>query len=119
MSSIYATTGRLVTEHLDELLATGWKLTFDSSLVTTDPRVVRLVGAALSLVQQHTVDSHGRCQFCTRRRAARRTRMRPCTVYSAMSFYLTQPDELVLPQIPGPRWAGPDSAATLRLPKLS
>lgn len=110
MSSVYETTGRLLGEHLDALLEAGWyveDLLADQAgasggATERNAQFVRLISAAQSLYWQHAVDAKGRCRICTRRSRLRRTRLRPCTVYSALSFYLTQPDELVLRDIPRP-----------------
>ena len=119
MTSLYTTTSRLVGEYLDALLGLGWRL--DDLDDDPDLRVVRLAGAALALTQQHAIDSKGRCRICTRRRHLRRTRTRPCTVYAALSFYLTQPYELALRQFARPgvdrsRPTAPEAETTVRLP---
>jgi hypothetical protein len=98
MTSIYATTSRLIDECLEALLAASQLL--DGRTNDSNSQFVRLAGAGLALARQHTVDGKGRCRICTRRRRLRRRRMRPCSVYSALSFYLTQPDELVQQVLP-------------------
>jgi hypothetical protein len=98
MTSLYATTSRLIDEYLEALLTASQLL--DGGTNDSNSQFVRLAGAGLALAQQHTVDSKGRCRICTRRRHLRRRRMRPCSVYSALSFYLTQPDELVQQVLP-------------------
>lgn len=121
MTSIYDTTSRLIGEYLDALLSASWQP--DGIESDRDMRVVRLVAAAMALCRQHEVDGKGRCQVCTRRRAVRRRRLRPCTVYAVMNFYLTQPDELVLPQLPERhahqvQHTSPEAEATVRLPRI-
>lgn len=60
---------------------------------------MRCLGALLRLQQRHRVDERGRCAIC---RVARRSwwrlwrRRSTCTVHSALSFYLRQPDWAVL-----------------------
>jgi hypothetical protein len=98
MTSLYATTSRLIEERLEALLNAGQPL--DGRTDDSNAQLMRLAGAGLALAQQHTVDGKGRCRICTRRRRLYRRRMRPCSVYSALSFYLTQPDELVQQVLP-------------------
>jgi hypothetical protein len=110
MSSVYETTGRLLGERLEALLEVGWHvddLLADQAGVSTGTteecaQFVRLISAAQSLYWQHAVDPRGRCRICVRRSRRWRARLRPCTVYAALSFYLTQPDELVLRDVPRP-----------------
>ena len=92
MTSVYATTDRLIAERLDALAAAvcveGGAIPF-----------ARLVGAVVLLRDQHRIGATGRCRICIRRRRLHRRLARPCTVHSALGFFLTQPDELVLPEL--------------------
>ena len=106
MTTIYHTTDRLIDEQLDALFATAWQL---------DNQFARLVAAARSLHEQHRVNAKGRCRICSRRPPLRCTSMRICTVYAALSFYLTQPNDLVLREIPRPMF---DVDQTIELPSI-
>jgi hypothetical protein len=66
--------------------------------VVVERRVVRALGALVRLQQRHTVDEQGRCSICrTAPRGWRRWPQRAtCTVNSALSFYLSQPERFVL-----------------------
>jgi hypothetical protein len=121
VTTLYDVTDRLIGEHLHALLALGWQVdellrtalaepaaTEDSAEPTTP--FVRLISAARLLYHHHTIDTKGRCRICTRPSRGRRAPTRPCTVHAALSFYLLQPDELVLREIPRP--------AAPRLPRL-
>ena len=131
MTNIYETTDRLIDERLDQLRALGWDVDqqLQPASALADGRshqptmlFVRLVSAVRLLYQLHRIDAKGRCQICTDRPRLRRTRTRPCTVYSALSFYLTQHDELVLPELPRPPTAQPrqlsDAEQTMELPRI-
>ena len=72
-------------------------------------RIVRLVAAAWSLYLRHRVDAKGRCRHCPRRRGwlgwwggwrFDRRRTGQCTVLATLSFYLMQPTEVVLRELP-------------------
>jgi hypothetical protein len=61
-------------------------------------RLVCSLGALVRLQQCHRVDEHGRCSTC---RSAPRAwwpwpKRITCTVHSALSFYLRQPERFVL-----------------------
>lgn len=119
VTAMYVTTSRLIVERLEAALATAWQ--FEHQVADPDVSLVRVVGAGLALIRQHTVDGKGRCRICIQRRRWRRVRRRPCTVYGALMFYLTQPDALVLRQLSEPdRSGGEPNAAerTVRLPRL-
>lgn len=119
MTSAASVTSKLVRERLELLLSVA--STLDHHL-DEPARFVRLAVAALTLVQQHAVDSKGRCRFCTRRRGWRRVRARPCTVHAAFDASLTQPDDLVQRQVTellGHRHAGDVTAMTRPIPRLS
>lgn len=129
MTSIYETTDRLIGEHLDALLEIGWQVDDVVLSMLADRMVfpersaqfVRLVWAVRSLCLQHRKDARGRCRICVKRGRLRRRRLaRPCTVYSALSFFLTQPDDLVLRDIPKPVTMPPPLRAeqTVRLPTI-
>ncbi|MGH3874923.1 MAG: hypothetical protein ACRDSR_26045 [Pseudonocardiaceae bacterium] len=69
-----------------------------SDQATAERWSIRLVGALLWLQQCHRVDRHGRCPIC---RANLRwwwpwPKRVPCTVHSALSFHLRQPERFVL-----------------------
>jgi len=111
MTTIYETTDRLIGEHVDELLALAWDIDEQPRPMSAEaderghrPTMpfVRLIAAVHLLYQQHGVDAKGRCHICAERTRVWCTRTRPCTVYAALSFFLTQPDELVLHDIPRP-----------------
>lgn len=91
MTTVYTTTDRLITEQLSALAAA----VSDGNATP----FARLVGAAILLHDQHRIDARGHCRFCPRRRLLRRL-ARSCTVHSALGFFLTQPDKLVLPELP-------------------
>lgn len=86
--------GRELAELLDAVLAGD--LVSDRAAV--ERQVVRSVGALVQLQQRHRVDERGRCSTC---RSVPRKWWRPwlkrttCTVYSALNFYLRQPDRVV------------------------
>jgi hypothetical protein len=116
MTTIYETTDRLIGEQLDALLTIAWQLDHRQHAIPADSDefshrptmpIVRLVGAARLLYQQHCVDAKGRCRICARRVRWWPSWIRPCTVYAALNFYLTQPDELVLRELPRPPTALP------------
>jgi hypothetical protein len=100
----YQAYGRELAELLELMLA--------GDLVTdraTAERLVRWLGALVRLQQLHCVDRHGRCLIC---RAIPRwwwpwPKHVSCTVHSALSFYLRQPERFVLSVIT-------ENAATVR-----
>jgi hypothetical protein len=113
-------TSKLVQERLELLLRVACTL---DHLDEGPARFARLAVGALILVQQHAVDSKGRCRFCTRRRGWRRVRARPCTVHAALGACLTQPDDLVQRQatelLRDHRHASDVTALTRPIPRLS
>ena len=74
-----------------------------SDQATAERWSIRLVGALLRLQQCHRVDRHGRCPICraTPRWWSPWPKRVPCTVHSALSFHLRQPERFVLPVITG------------------
>ncbi len=75
-----------------------------SRAAAVERQVVRVVGVLVRLHQSHQVDEQGRCSICW---PVPRTWWRPwprrsaCTVHTALSFYLRQPDRFVLAAITG------------------
>ncbi len=126
MTTLYTTVDRLIGEQLDELLALGWEvdeqlepLTAETDEFSHQPAMpfVRLISAVRFLYQKHAVDAKGRCRICIERgRLWRRTRAQPCTVHAALSFYLTQHDDLVLAELP--RSPTFDAEQTIELPRI-
>jgi hypothetical protein len=89
--------GRELAELLERVLAgdlaTNW--------VSVERRVVRALGALVPLQQRHKVDEHGRCSIC---RSVPRAwwpwpKRTTCTVHSALSFDLRQPERFPLSAI--------------------
>lgn len=107
LTSVHANTDRLIAERLNALAA--------AACAADDRPFLRLVAAALHLREQHRIDATGRCRICKRRRI-RPSRARPCTVHTALGFFLTQPDELVQPELPHPVT---DAERTTPLPRLT
>ncbi len=65
-----------------------------------DKQLVRLVGAALVLLERHQVDGAGRCGVCRRNGWPRRfRRRRQCSVFGVLSFFLDESLELVWRQV--------------------
>lgn len=61
-------------------------------------RLVRFLGAAITLHERHEIDRYGRCARCPAPwRPWRRPRL--CSVYSTLAFCVTQPFEFVLPAV--------------------
>jgi hypothetical protein len=98
-SALHELYGRELAELLDAVLAgdlvTDW--------ASVERRVVRALGALVWLQRCHRVDRRGRCLIC---RAAPRwwwpwPKRVPCTVHSALSFHLRQPERFVLSVITG------------------
>lgn len=100
MNAFHPTCHRLLDEELSSLLemVLGGEAIGDRAIAE---RLVRFLGATISLHEQHVVDRYGSCGRC----AARRGWCRPwrrsdsCSVYSALIFCLTQPFEFVLPAV--------------------
>ncbi|MGH3776481.1 MAG: hypothetical protein ACRDRR_12255 [Pseudonocardiaceae bacterium] len=92
--------GKEIARLLDQVLASD--LVSDRAAV--ERQVVRVVGVLVRLHQSHQVDEQGRCSICW---PVPRTWWRPwprrsaCTVHTALSFYLRQPDRFVLAAITG------------------
>jgi hypothetical protein len=95
-TTLHEAYGRELTELLEQVLA--------GDLITdraASERLVRSLGALVCLQERHRVDKHRRCSTC---RSVPRAwwpwpKRVPCTVHSALSFYLRQPDWAVLPVI--------------------
>ena len=94
-------------ETLAGLLDAAWRIELGRG--SQDLRFVRLVAAAWSLYLRHRVDAKGRCRHCPRRRGwlgwwggwrFDRRRTGQCTVLATLSFYLMQPTEVVLRDLP-------------------
>lgn len=62
----------------------------------TDSIQYRACAVLYLLLCDHPVDGQGRCQRCRRRGAVLGRRRRECRIYLAASFWLRQPDEVVL-----------------------
>lgn len=60
-------------------------------------RLVRFLGATISLREQHEVDRYGRCGRCAARRRLYQPwrRSHSCSVHSTLVFCLTQPFKFV------------------------
>jgi hypothetical protein len=85
-ATVAATSGRLVGESLDELMAELARS--DGRLpAATIARLARLVGAVGSLRDLHPVDGAGRCLSC-RPGAGWPRRRRPCGVYQVLDEFL-------------------------------
>ncbi|MGH3973464.1 MAG: hypothetical protein ACRDS9_09070 [Pseudonocardiaceae bacterium] len=86
--------GRALAELLDAVLAgdlvTDW--------ASVERRVVRALGVLVRLQQRHKVDEHGRCSICRSVPRAwwRWPKRATCTVHSALSFDLRQPERFIL-----------------------
>ncbi len=86
--------GRELAELLERVLAGD--LVADR---TAAEGLVRSLGVLVRLQERHRVDTHGRCSTCQSvPRAGWRLwpKRVPCTVHSALSFYLRQPDWAML-----------------------
>ena len=100
MTAFHPTRYRLVDEELSsllEILLAGEVIT-DRAIAE---RLVRFLGAAISLHERHKVDCYGRCGRCAARHRWCQPGRRPhsCSVYSTLVFCLTQPFEFVLPAV--------------------
>lgn len=100
MTDFHPTRYRLLDEELSSLLeiVLAGEVIGDRAVAE---RLVRFLGAAISLNERHTVDRYGRCGRCVARHRWRRPwrRPHPCSVYSALVFCLTQPFQFVLPAV--------------------
>lgn len=99
MTAFHPTCYRLLDEELSSLLeiVLAGEVIGDRAIAE---RLVRFLGAAISLHERHEVDRYGRCRRCAARRWCRPWR-RPnsCSVHSALVFCLTQPFKFVLPAL--------------------
>lgn len=109
MTTPYTNMHRLLGEQLDELLALVWEVDeqlqpavaeFEEPSHQPTVPFARLISAARFLHRQHTVDAKaavasapGEDDSCGARQS------NPCSVHAALSFYLVQPDEIVLSKI--------------------
>lgn len=100
MTDFHPTRYRLLDEELSSLLeiVLAGEVIGDRAVAE---RLVRFLGAAISLNERHVVDRHGRCGRCAARHRWRRPwrRLHLCSVYSTLVFCLTQPFQFVLPAI--------------------
>jgi len=99
MTDFHPTRYRLLDEELSSLLEVvlAGEVVGDRAVAE---RLVRFLGAAISLNERHVVDRYGRCGRCVARhrwRPWRRAHL--CSVYSALVFCLTQPFRFVLPAV--------------------
>ena len=94
--TVHEANTRELTRLLDEIVAGDPAVALDQA--TAERWLVRLIGMLMLLQQRHRVDGRGRCVICW---AIPRAWWRPwprrstCTVHTALSLYLRQP-ELVL-----------------------
>lgn len=95
MTALHPTCCRLLDEELSSLLeiVLAGEAIGDRAIAE---RLVRFLGATISLREQHEVDRHGRCGRC----AAPRwwspwRRPHSCSVHSTLVFCLTQPFRFV------------------------
>jgi hypothetical protein len=94
-AAVHEAHGRDLAELLDHVLAGD----LDSSGVVVERQIVRALGALMWLQQHHQVNDHGHCPTCRPRQ--RRSwwpwpRRSTCTVHTALSLHLRQPDRLAL-----------------------
>lgn len=97
-ATLYESYGRELDALLELVLAGD--LVSDRAVV--ERRVVRAVGALVWLQQRHRVDDRGQCSICWTRPHAwwwPWPRRSFCTVQTALSFCLHQPDRFVLPTL--------------------
>ena len=94
--TLYDAHGRELAELLDHVLAGDLA---SSDRVVVERQIVRVLGALMWLQQRHRVNEHGNCPTC---RSPHRAWWRPwpqrttCTVHTALSLHLRQPDLLAL-----------------------
>lgn len=70
----------------------------DGALVDPNAEpVLRLAGAAMTLLEWHTTDATGRCRVpgCARRRWRPWRERRPCRVFLTVQFWMEQPLDMV------------------------
>jgi hypothetical protein len=95
-AAVHEAHGRDLAELLDHVLAGDLA---SSDRVVVEGRIVRVLGALMWLQQHHRVNDHGHCPTC---RSPQRAWWRPwprrstCTVHTALSLNLRQPDRLAL-----------------------
>jgi hypothetical protein len=117
MTAFHPTCHRLLDKELSGLLETmlAGEVVQDRAIVE---RLVRFLGAAVSLHERHDVDRRGRCMRCGPRRRWWRPwhRRHSCSVYSALRFCLGQPFRFVLPAVLDR--AGGSGVQTVELPRV-
>ena len=100
MTAFHPTCYRLLDEELSSLLeiVLAGEVIADRAIAE---RLVRFLGAVISLHERHVVDRYGRCGRCAARSRWCQPWRRPhsCSVYSTLAFCLTQPFEFVLPAV--------------------
>lgn len=84
---MYEVRHRVLRERLEQTVVTADR--------GPDGECVRLALLCLSLLERHQVTGKGRCRYCRPQRDWRWRQGRPCTVISALSFYLEQPREFL------------------------
>lgn len=100
MTAFHPTRYRLLDEELSSLLEIVMAGEVIGDRVTAE-RLVRFLGAVISLHERHMVDRYGWCGRCAARRQWCQPWRRPhsCSVYSTLAFCLAQPFEFVLPAV--------------------
>lgn len=95
MTAFHSTRYRLLSKELSSLLeiVLAGEVIEDRAIAE---RLVRFLGASISLHERHEVDRYGRCTRCAAPWRPWR-REHSCSVYSTLVFCLTQPFEFVLP----------------------
>ncbi|MGH3934455.1 MAG: hypothetical protein ACRDS1_05675 [Pseudonocardiaceae bacterium] len=82
---MYEVRHRVLRERLNQMVAAAKR--------TPGEECVRLALLCLALLDRHTVDGKGRCQYCRTPREWRRSCR--CTVLPLVSLYLEQPREFL------------------------
>lgn len=100
MTAFHPTRYRMIDDELSDLLeiVLAGELIGDRAIAE---RIIRFLGAMISLHERHEVDRYGRCGRCATQRRWWCPWRRPnsCTVYSALVFCPTQPFEWYCPRI--------------------
>lgn len=97
MTAFHPTRYRLLNKELSSLLEIVLAGEVISDRAVAE-RLVRFLGAVISLHERHVVDRYGRCGRCAARHRWWRPyrQSHPCSMYSTFVFCLTQPFEFVL-----------------------